>query len=97
MDLRQLLLWLTTPAAGVVAYWLIDNVTFFQFLSSVAKRNAAYILTAIIAVGAYLLQVAFQYTAVPLDWRAWVEAIVSVALVAFGVSQLIHEVRDLRQ
>ena len=94
--LLGLLTWLLTPGAGIAAYWLIEEIPQLKQLLPKTKRYTAYALSSLIAVASYLFMVAMQYRPVPEDWRQWVEVLSSVALVASGVSQLLHGVVKLK-
>lgn len=94
-DLREILVWVTTAGAGVLAYWLIDNVAWLAQLAPRAKRFAAMALTGAIALAAWGVQLAMAYVPAPVDWRGWVEAAVAIVAVAFAVSQGIHGARNL--
>jgi hypothetical protein len=90
MELRDLLVFMTAGGAAIAAYYLMENVFALASLAPAAKRWAAYLLTAGIAVGAYLLQVAMLYQPAPVDWRGWVEVLSAVAFGAIGLNQIIH-------
>ncbi len=95
MELSAFLPWLTTVGAGLLAYWLINEIPQFSQQSPVAKRRLAYVLSAVIAILAYLAMVGMQYTPAPETWRAWIESLFLVGTGAFGLSQLVHGERDL--
>ena len=89
-NLKDFLVWVLTPGAGVLAYWLMENVPFLVNLEARLKRFAAFGLSAAFGILAFLVMVGMGYEAVPVDWRAWVEALFSVAAVAGGLSQILH-------
>lgn len=90
MELRDILVFLTTAGAAGVAYWLLNNVQSLAKLSPQYKRIASIVLSAGIAILAYLAQVAMLYAVAPVDTRAWIEALVTVGTSAFGLSQVVH-------
>lgn len=90
MELKDVLVFLSTTGAAVLAYWLMNNITALQGLAPPTKRLAAFGLTALIAVGAWALQVLFLYQPSPADWRGWVEALSAVAFGSIGLNQIIH-------
>lgn len=90
MELKDVLLYVTTVGAGLLAFWLIENVAWFATLSPRARRIAAYALAAAIGIAAWLVGIAMLYTPTPLGWRAWVEGAVAVGMVASGLGQLLH-------
>ncbi len=90
MELRDVLVFLSTTGAAIAAYWLMENVFFLASLDPATKRWAAFILTAFIAVAAWLAQVAMLYQPAPTDWRGWVESLSAVAFAAVGLNQIIH-------
>jgi len=94
-ELREILVWVTTAGAGVLAYWLVEEIEWLARLSPKAKRFASFGLTAAIALAAWGIQLAMAYVQAPVGWRAWVEAIVSIAAASIVVAQGVHGVRDL--
>jgi len=97
MELKSFLVWLTTPAAGVLAYLIIDNGGRLDALPPQWKRALAYILTAAIALSAWGVQIIFNYVPAPATWSQWIEVAFAIAMGAFGVSQFVHGARDLRE
>lgn len=95
MTLRDFLPWVTTSGAGLLAYWLIENIVFFASQSSLAKRLWAYALSGGFAVIAWLFMIAMLYVEAPGDWRAWVEGVFAVATGAFALSQIVHGLQVL--
>ncbi len=96
MELQALLLWLVSKGAFAIAFALMEWLPWpwFQALLPRWKRVAAFALTGVIAIGAYLLQIVMLYEpapgAWPADWRAWVAKLVVVATSAFGLATLLH-------
>lgn len=95
MELKDVLLYITTVGAGLAAFWLIENVAWFATLSPRGRRIAAYALAAAIGIVAWLAEIAMLYTPTPIGWRAWVEGAVAVAMIASGLGQLIHGAKYL--
>jgi hypothetical protein len=95
MTLQVALTWLTTAGSGLAAYWIIRRLNIESWRPD-WKRYLAYALTAVIAIGAYLLRVLLGYVPAPVG-QAWAETLFAVAMVAFGVSQLPHALVELRQ
>jgi hypothetical protein len=95
-NLKDFLVWVLTPGAGVLAYWLMENVPALVNLDAKLKRFAAFGISALLGILAFLAMVGMGYEAVPVDWRAWVEALFAVAAVAGGLSQVLHGLLKLR-
>ena len=90
MELKDVLVFLSTTGAAVLTYWLMNNVRALEGLAPPTKRLAAFALTGVIAVAAWALQVLFLYQPAPADWRGWVEALSAVAFGSIGLNQIIH-------
>ena len=102
MTLREGLLWLMGAGAGVLAFWALYRLETsvtprlawlrqrFLDLASEDKRYAAFALTALIAVCAYLLTLVMGYGTAPGPWREWVEELFSVIAAAIVASQVAH-------
>jgi hypothetical protein len=88
MDLKTLLVWLTTTGAGIAAWWIMARIIWPAGWSDELKRHIALAMSGAIALAAYGAQIAMQYVAAPADWRAWVEAAAAILAVAFTTSQL---------
>lgn len=95
MELKLFLAWLTTAGAAWLTYKLIDEVPALKELGPKAKRRAAYVLSAVIAILAYLAQMPFGFVAVPAGWQAWAQALFLVGTSAFGLATIIHGESDL--
>lgn len=89
-NLLGFLTWVLTPGAGILTYWLMENVPVLAALEAKLKRFVAFGLSALIAVLAFLAMVGMGYQPAPADARAWIEALFSVAAVAAGLSQVLH-------
>lgn len=92
MELSEFLLWLVTGGgAGVVGYYLMDQVVkYFPNLSSELKRYLSLAIAAGLAMLAYYVQTVLAYVPSPETAQAWIEALFSVAAVAIGLSQAVH-------
>lgn len=89
MDLQQLLYWLGTPGAGVVAFWIMDHWPWAKCLPEEPQRWLSLALSGVLALLAWGAQMAMLYQPVPSDWRAGLEQAVALLFTAFGVSQLV--------
>jgi len=76
--------------AGVVAYWLMEQVPGLAGLGSELKRYVALGLASLLACGAYVASVGLAYAEGPVGWQGWLEALVGVAWLAVVVSQSMH-------
>ena len=95
-DFGMMLTWvLSEGGAMALSYVLMDKIGFLRDLAAEAKRLVSFALAAVLAILAYGVSIAMEYQPVPIDTRAWIETLVSVALVAIMGSQLIHGRRDL--
>ena len=94
-ELREILVWATTAGAGVLAYWLVEEVDWLAKLAPKTKRFASFGLTAVLALAAWGIQLVMAYVPPPVGWRAWVEAVVAIAAGAIVVAQGVHGARDL--
>ena len=105
VTLREGLLWLMGVGAGVLAFYVLDRLEHsvrltpawfvalrnrFIELTAEDKRYAAFVLTAVIAVLAYLLTLLMGYNLAPGAWREWAEELFSVVAAAIVASQVAH-------
>lgn len=92
---------LTGGGAGAVAYWfwafLERRFPGLADLDAEYKRYITMALTLTIAVLGFVVGVVMLYITAPVDWRAWIETLVSVIGTAFGVAQFLHGILDLRK
>ena len=95
--LATVLTYLSGPAAGIAAYYLIDRVPKLKALSAEYKRYASLALAAILAMGAFIASVGLSYQVRPISPQGWLEALFAVAGVAIGLSQSIHGYKKLRR
>ena len=95
MELKEFLPWATTTGAALLTYWLIENVKGLVELPPLAKRIAAYVLSAGFGILAYLAEVGMLYVPQPEGWRAWVETLFLVGTGAFGLATMIHGAKKL--
>ena len=97
MELSEFLTWLVNGGgAGIVAYWLMDNLEFLRGLSSEWKRYASLGLAAGLAMLAFAAGVWLGYVDAPAGAQGWLEALFSVAALALGISQAWHGRAKLR-
>jgi len=92
MGLEQALAWLSTIGAGIIVYFLLENIAALVSLPPVWKRVIAIFGTAAIAVIAFLLEVRWEFVALPLGEKAWVEALFAIMYGALSAiwNQLLH-------
>jgi hypothetical protein len=100
INLYDVLQWLMTAGAGVVAWGLLDVAERRNWLPGLAtldfeaKRWTALGVAALLTLGAWGVSMLFFYVAVPTSWRAGVEEAVRQLLVslpiAFTASQIAH-------
>ena len=57
VNLLDFLSWVLTPGAGVLAYWLMENVPFLANLEPTVKRFVAFGLSAVFGILAFLAMV----------------------------------------
>ena len=88
MGLKDLLYWLGTPGAGVLAFWLMDHWPWAKNLGEEARHFVSLGLSGGFALLAWGAQMLMLYQPVPSDWRVGVEQAVALIFTAFGVSQL---------
>lgn len=90
ISLQDVLQWVISGGAGVIAYWLMENISYLKNLAPEAKRYVALAIAIALAVLGYFAQVAMGYQVAPQDARGWIEALFAVAGVAGGLSQIVH-------
>jgi hypothetical protein len=100
LNLFDILQWLMTAGAGVVAWGLLDVAERRGWLPGLAtmdyeaKRWLAIAVAAVLTLIAWGLEMLFFYVAPPASWRAGVEEAVRQLLVslpiAFTASQIVH-------
>ena len=91
MELKAFLWFLVSGGgAGIVAYWLMDNVAWFAGLNPKPKRWVAFALSAIVACLAFTASVFAGYSLTPVGALCWIEQLFSVATAAFGLATLLH-------
>ena len=96
MELQDLLIWiLSGGGAGIIAYWLMENLAFLVQLPSQHKRYASLVIASGLAVLGYLASVGMGYQPMPETVKAWIEVLFSVIGVAIGLSQFIHGARKM--
>ena len=99
-NLYDVLAWLMTAGAGVVAWGVLDIAERRNWLPGLvgmdyeAKRWLAIAVAAVLTLGAWGLEMLFFYVTPPGSWRAGVEEAVRQLLVslplAFTASQIAH-------
>ena len=95
--LYVILTWFVTGGAGWASREICEVWPWFQALvSAKAKIVIAVLVSSFLGACAYALSVVMLYEVAPVDWRGWVGAIFSAAVVSSGFSQLMHNVRKLR-
>ena len=95
IDLPSIVQWLLGGGAGIVAFFVIENVLpkiipGFGDLPSEAKRWISWLISALLAALAYGVAVAMGYVPIPADWRMWIEELIRVILAAIVVAEAIH-------
>lgn len=108
MTLRDGLLWLMGPGAGVLAWWLLRRLEgsvsmaiwwlrgWFVGLGAEDRRLVAFALAAVLAWAGYGLTLVMLYGEPPATWRAWVEELFGIAFAAITTSQVLHGAVELR-
>lgn len=97
MELGEVMIWLLQGGgAGIVTYWLMENLPFLVSLSSESKRYVSLLLTGVLSIGAFGIAVVLGYVAQPETAKVWIEAVFSVVAVALNFSLLIHGRQQLR-
>ncbi len=97
MELCDFLDWLIVTA-GPVAFAAMEYLpkvwpeafAWLEELHPMLKRALAYLVSALIADGAFLAKVGMQYAVLPADPRLAAAELFKIGTVAFGLSQLLH-------
>jgi len=94
MDWKTILEWVVAgPGAGIIAYAALEE--WGKALSAKAKRYISIAGVAVLVTAGYAAAVWWGYREVPVDAKAWIEAIAPFIVVATGVSQMIHGAKQL--
>ena len=98
MELTEFLRWAVSGGgAGIIAYFLLGKWAWFSAQTAEHKRYVAIAATFLLADALYLALVFAGYDAMPVGVLGWVEQLFLVGTTAFGLSQVIHGARDLRE
>lgn len=98
MELKEFLRWAVSGGgAGIIAYFLLGKWPWFAAQTAERKRYLALAATFLLADACWLLMVWAGYDAMPVNALGWVEQLFLVGTTAFGLSQVIHGARDLRE
>ena len=98
MELKEFLRWAVSGGgAGIIAYFLLGKWAWFSAQTAEHKRYVAIAATFLLADALYLALVFAGYDAMPVGVLGWVEQLFLVGTTAFGLSQVIHGARDLRE
>jgi len=94
-ELASVLIWLVSGGgAGLLAFWLWGELEKvfpdLGLIPPMAERYITTVLTVLLAVGAFFLQLLLGYGEVPIDAVAWTERIFSVIAVAVLVATSAH-------
>lgn len=92
MTLLEVIVWVASGGgAGILGYWLMNNVPALKNMQSSAwKRVVSMLIAGAIAIAAYSLGIAMAYSPTPANSKEWVEVLFNVAAIAAGLGQLIH-------
>lgn len=98
MNLNEFLRWAVSGGgAGIIAYFLLGKWRWFAAQDAERKRYVAIAATFLLADALYLALVFAGYDAVPVSALGWIEQLFLTGTTAFGLSQVIHGARELRQ
>jgi len=98
MELTEALVWIISGGgAAYVGFWLVEHVAWFGQLASDLKRYAAFGLTAILAIAAWVAMIAVTGEPWPVGWQSWLSALFSVAATAIIAGQAVHGAVVLRK
>jgi len=90
MELQAVLRLVETVLAGAIAWWLIDHIKWFTTLQPDTKRLVSYVVSATIAIAAYLGLVLFGWEPAPIGVTPWVSTLWLVGTSSFGMSTLLN-------
>ena len=94
--LKQVLTWIIGGGgAGALTFLVMEKVP--EAWTAEVRRYVSIGLAFVFAVVAFGLSVEFNYSPVPSNWQAWIEACFEVGFVACGLSQAIHGRAKLRK
>jgi len=98
MELKEFLRWAVSGGgAGIIAYFLLGKWAWFTAQTAEHKRYLALAATFLLADAFWLALVFAGYDAMPVGVLEWIEALFLTGTTAFGLSQVIHGARDLRE
>jgi hypothetical protein len=86
--LKVLLVWLSTPGAGLVTIWIVDHGRWAKALAEEPQRWLSLGISGALALLAWGAQMGMLYQPMPTDWRRGLEKAVAILFTAFGISQL---------
>ena len=91
MELVDFLKWAVCGGgAGVIAYFLMEEIPALTYLEPKPKRYMSLALAAVIAMLGYMGMVALNYMPQPESLQGWIEGLFSVIGVSSGLGQIIH-------
>jgi len=95
-------------AAGVIVYWLLEQPflvgfvhwmeevsTWFTFSAAEIKRYVAIALSTLVSLGLYMLLVVVEVAKLPIGWVGWIDLILWLGGLSFGMSQVVHARKKL--
>ena len=92
MELQDFLKWLMSPAGAVVAYWLMENVSWLVNLAPEAKRYVSWVLAGGVALLGWELMVILGYAPLPDTiigrWEAAFAVVAATILAQIGHARL---------
>ena len=106
MELNEFLSWLIGPGAGLVVYWLIENLDFefawrglvyrvtMKGKSPLFKRRAGIVGPGLLAAAVYAIAIGLGYVDTPVGTQGWFEALFQVAAAAV-TAQVVHGEKEL--
>jgi hypothetical protein len=98
MSILDALTWVISGGgAAIGGFEIVEHVPWFSTLPADWKRYVAFALTGLLAVVAWVAITAIGNAAWPVDWRAWVSQLFSVAAAAILAGQGIHAAAKLRK